>query len=68
MYSHVDSHLAYKIANANLLEYPYPHMFIENIFPIDIYEEMLINMPIQNNYSPIHVGCSQLIDKQDQRR
>ena len=54
MYSHVDSHLAYKIANANLLEYPYPHMFIENIFPIDIYEEMLINMPIQNNYSPIH--------------
>ena len=54
MYSHVDSHLAYKIANANLLEYPYPHMFIENIFPVDIYEEMLINMPIQNNYSPIH--------------
>ena len=54
MYSHVDSHLAYKIANANLLEYPYPHMFIENIFPADIYEEMLINMPIQNNYSPIH--------------
>ena len=53
MYSHVDSHLAYKIANANLLEYPYPHMFIENIFPIDIYKEMLINMPIQNNYSPI---------------
>ena len=54
MYSHVDSHLAYKIANANLLEYPYPHMFIENIFPIDIYEEMLINMPIQYNYSPIN--------------
>ena len=54
MYSHVDSHLAYKIANANLLEYPFPHMFIENIFPIDIYDEMLINMPIQNNYSPIH--------------
>ncbi len=42
MYSDVEQYLHYRIANARVLNYPFPHFFIDQIFPPDWYREQLI--------------------------
>lgn len=37
MSSYAEHHLVYRIANASILRYPYPHFYIENIFPAQFY-------------------------------
>jgi len=37
----------YRIGNATVREYPYPHIYVPDIFPADFYAEMLRNLPPQ---------------------
>jgi hypothetical protein len=38
----------YKIGNAVVREYPYPHIYVPDIFPADFYAEMRRNLPPQS--------------------
>jgi hypothetical protein len=53
MFSSVELHLAYKVANAPVAGYPYPHCYIRDIFPADFYEEMQRCMPDPEAMIPI---------------
>jgi hypothetical protein len=45
MSSAVEEHVIYQIANAPLREYPYAHIYIENIFPPDFYAQLRAHWP-----------------------
>lgn len=38
----------YRIGNAAVREYPYPHIYVPDIFPADFYAEMRSNLPPQS--------------------
>lgn len=44
-------HLAYTICNARVNIYPFPHIYIENVFPWPVYDAMLANLPPEGDYS-----------------
>jgi len=50
MSSDAEQHLHYRIANAAVLNYPYPHFYIPEIFPPDTYEELIATLPEQRFY------------------
>jgi len=41
----VDLHVEYRIANAPMLEFPYPHIYVRDIFPQDFYASLRANLP-----------------------
>lgn len=41
----VDLHVEYRIANAPMLEFPYPHLYVRDIFPPDYYARLRANLP-----------------------
>lgn len=43
-------HVAYKIANARVRMYPFPHIYVRNVFPPDFYNELLAELPSVNEY------------------
>ena len=43
--SDVDLHVQYRIANAPMLEFPYPHIYVRDIFPQDFYARLRANLP-----------------------
>ena len=45
MSSSVEEHVLYQIANAPIREYPYAHIYVENVFPDDFYAAMRANWP-----------------------
>jgi len=45
MSSAAEEHVLYQIANATLRDYPYAHLYIENIFPDDFYSTLRANWP-----------------------
>ena len=45
MFLDAELHLAYKIANTPILNFPFPHIYVENIFPADFYSKLLKNFP-----------------------
>lgn len=53
MSSLVENHLIYQIANAPVRAYPYPHMYIPDIFPKDYYDELQRNIPDPQVMLPI---------------
>lgn len=38
-------HLAYKVANAPINMFPYPHFFVRDVFPQDFYQQIQENLP-----------------------
>ncbi len=46
--------LAYKIGNGVVMNFPFPHMYIENIFPLHIYEAIQNNLPESNKLEVIN--------------
>jgi hypothetical protein len=48
MSSAVEEHVLYRIANAPIREYPYAHIYVENIFPDDFYAALRANWPDQS--------------------
>jgi hypothetical protein len=45
MSSSVEEHVLYQIANAPMREYPYAHIYVENVFPADFYAALRANWP-----------------------
>jgi hypothetical protein len=53
MYSDAELTLAYKFANARVLDFPYPHFFIEDVFPKAFYEHLQESIPDPSVMIPI---------------
>jgi hypothetical protein len=45
MFSNAEQHVLYQIANAPMREYPYAHIYVENVFPDDFYAALRANWP-----------------------
>ena len=45
--------LTYSLANADVRQWPFPHVYIENVFPDDFYAGLMNTMPTQSDYVPI---------------
>jgi hypothetical protein len=53
MSSDVELHAAYKVANAPLNMFPYPHFYVEDIFPKDFYATLQTMLPTHSDMRPI---------------
>ena len=40
-----ENHVLYRIANAPLLAYPFPHFYVESVFPADFYAALRARLP-----------------------
>ena len=49
----VEEHVLYRIFNAPIRPYPYPHIFVENVFPEDFYIRLRANWPDDAAFMPI---------------
>ena len=49
MSSVVEEHVIYQVANAPIREYPYPHVYVESIFPSDFYADLRRHWPTAAN-------------------
>jgi hypothetical protein len=47
--SDVDLHVQYRIANAPMREFPYPHLYIRDIFPEDFYPRLRASLPSEEH-------------------
>src|SRR5581483_5509315 len=55
MYSNAELHMFYKVANAPISAFPYPHIYVPNVFPDDYYADMQRNMPDPKHMMPLEV-------------
>lgn len=53
MSSNAELHLAYQVGNAEMKMFPYPHFFVENVFPADFYSTLQANIPDPQAMLPI---------------
>lgn len=49
MFSGVEEHVIYQIANAPIREYPFPHIYVEAVFPQDFYAALRRNWPTSSH-------------------
>src|SRR5580698_9239362 len=49
-------HVIYKLRNAKLNLYPYPHFYVDYVFPKDFYEALLDSLPPEEEYRPLKGG------------
>ena len=49
----IKNHIIEKISSTPLSNSPFDHKFVENIFPDDFYNQLLLNLPNKSNYVPI---------------
>jgi len=52
-HQHAAEHVKYKIANAGVREYPFPHFFIQDIFPKDYFLQILNSWPGADRFTSI---------------
>jgi hypothetical protein len=53
MFSNAELHLAYKVANAPISGFPYPHCYVRDVFPAGFYDDMQRHMPDPEAMIPI---------------
>jgi hypothetical protein len=53
MSSDAELHAAYKVANAPLNTFPYPHLYVTDIFPPDFYQTLQAMLPTPADMRPI---------------
>jgi len=46
----IEQALIYRVTNATVYDYPYPHVYIQDIFPADYYQEILDHLPADEHY------------------
>ena len=49
-------HVIYKLRNAEILLYPYPHFYVEDVFPAGFYAQLLDALPPDEGYAPLAGG------------
>ena len=45
MFLDAELHLTYKVGNAPFNMFPYPHFYLQNVFPADFYQKLQQNLP-----------------------
>ena len=50
MHFDAKAHVCYQIANAPLRDYPFPHFYVDSVFPADYYRELLAALPPLASY------------------
>jgi hypothetical protein len=50
MFSAVESQVAYRIANAAVLDYPFPHFYATSVFPEEYYRALRDRLPAADRY------------------
>lgn len=50
---HAEYNLLYNIINAPIRPYPFPHLYVENVFPEQFYRDMLAAFPAADQLRPI---------------
>lgn len=50
MFDDILAHLSYKIANAEVRPFPFPHIYVENVFSNDFYDQILTSLPSTEEY------------------
>ena len=50
MSSVVEEYVIYQIANSPIRKYPYPHIYVESVFPPDFYRELRNHWPSAENF------------------
>lgn len=48
--------VTYKLRNAQVLTYPFPHFFVRDVFPADFYNQLLGSLPAEEVYQPLSGG------------
>ncbi|MEK6749579.1 MAG: hypothetical protein AABY83_10280 [Pseudomonadota bacterium] len=49
----IEQALIYRVANATVYDYPYPHVYIQDIFPVEYYKQLLVHLPGDEQYARI---------------
>ena len=49
-------HVIYKLRNAAIAPYPYPHFYVRDVFPADFYAQLLDALPPDEGYAPLAGG------------
>lgn len=53
MFSAAKRHMVYRIANAPVLAYPFPHLLVHDLFPRDFYARIQAMLPPEDEYVPL---------------
>lgn len=53
MFSDAEMHLAYRLGNAPVHKYPFPHCYFEDAFPAEYYRKMIDHLPAPQEMVPI---------------
>ena len=53
MLSEVATHIQHRIANAPIQTDPFPHFYVENVFPDRFYQDLLSHLPALGVYQPL---------------
>ena len=53
MFTEAELHLAYRVANAPINPFPYPHFYVQDIFPPDFYRKLQAMLPDPQAMLPI---------------
>ena len=53
MSSSAELHLAYRVSNAAIQHFPYPHIYVRDVFPPDYYAQMRAMLPAPESMAPI---------------
>lgn len=56
MFDDVRRHLIYRLANTPLLQFPFPHMVVEDALPREIYARLIAAMPPDGDYAPTGIA------------
>ena len=54
--SDAESHVMYQVGNARVRPFPYPHVFIKDVFPADYFANLQRHLPPDGEYQPIAEG------------
>lgn len=49
----VEGHVLYALRNARVNEWPFPHFYVENVFPEDFYQSMLRELAAKTDYKEV---------------
>jgi len=53
MFSNAEAQLIYKVANAPIQMFPYPHILVHDVFPQDFYQRLRENLPPASAYKTL---------------
>lgn len=53
MSSRAELHVFYKVANASIQPFPFPHIYVRDVFPEDYYRELRSNLPPAEAYEDL---------------